>query len=175
MTYDLIEKAPPPSIETVAPLPSKWNTNDKYSGLEILADGLEVKYSGGRASEREHEAYSVRADHPMPTQCGIYYFEVTILSKKREDSSIGVGFSSKDVPLSRPPGWEPESWAYHGDDGHSFCGQSSGKRYGPSFTYDDTIGCGVNFRTGTVFFTKNGDNLGRSLAERVSSPLHGDK
>jgi SPRY domain len=75
-------------------------------------------------------------------------------------SSIGIGFSSKTVPLSRLPGWEPESWAYHGDDGHSFCCQNSGKHYGPPFTAGDVIGCGVNFRTGSAFFTKNGDHLG---------------
>ena len=75
-------------------------------------------------------------------------------------SSIGIGFSSKNVPLSRLPGWEPESWAYHGDDGHSFCCQSSGKHYGPPFSAGDIIGCGVNFRTGAAFFTKNGDHLG---------------
>jgi hypothetical protein len=75
-------------------------------------------------------------------------------------SSIGIGFSGKSVPLSRLPGWEPDSWAYHGDDGHSFCCQSSGKHYGPPFTAGDIIGCGVNFRTGSAFFTKNGDHLG---------------
>lgn len=75
-------------------------------------------------------------------------------------SSIAIGFSTKDVPLSRPPGWEPNSWAYHGDDGHSYCCQSSGKGYGPTFTTDDVIGCGVNFHTGSAFFTKNGNHLG---------------
>lgn len=75
-------------------------------------------------------------------------------------SSIAIGFSTKDVPLSRPPGWEPNSWAYHGDDGHSYCCQSSGKSYGPTFTTDDVIGCGVNFHTGSAFFTKNGKHLG---------------
>ncbi len=78
-------------------------------------------------------------------------------------SSIGIGFSSKSVPLSRLPGWEPESWAYHGDDGHSFCCQSSGKHYGPPFNAGDIIGCGINFRTRSAFFTKNGDHLGSFL------------
>lgn len=77
-------------------------------------------------------------------------------------TSIGIGFSSKSVPLSRLPGWEPESWAYHGDDGNSFCCQSSGRTYGPPFTAGDIIGCGVNFRTGSAFFTKNGEHLGMS-------------
>ena len=75
-------------------------------------------------------------------------------------TSICIGFSTKGVSLSRPPGWEPESWAYHGDDGHSYSGQNSGKHYGPPYSAGDIIGCGINFRTGLAFFTKNGDNLG---------------
>ena len=67
--------------------------------------------------------------------------------------------------LTRLPGWEPDSWAYHGDDGHSFCCQSTGKHYGPPFTAGDVIGCGVNFRTGSAFFTKNGDHLGTAFRE----------
>lgn len=79
---------------------------------------------------------------------------------------IGVGFSSKSASLNRAPGWEPESWGYHGDDGHCFQAQNVGKQYGPTFGYGDVIGCGVNFRTGTAFFTKNGHYLGKSDEER---------
>ncbi|RFU34198.1 hypothetical protein B7463_g2112, partial [Scytalidium lignicola] len=166
MTYDLIEKAPPADDEALASLPSKWNTHDKHSGLEVLSDGLEVKFASAKsATDRDHEACAIRADYPMPPQCGIYYFEVTILSRKREESSIGIGFSSKNVPLSRIPGWEPDSWAYHGDDGQSFCCQSTGKHYGPPFSAGDVVGCGVNFRTGSAFFTKNGDHLGTAFRE----------
>ncbi|CZR53247.1 uncharacterized protein PAC_03125 [Phialocephala subalpina] len=166
IAHDVIEKAPPAEDETLTPLPSKWNILDKYGGLEVLNDGLEVKLSGPKSErDRDHEACSLRADHPMPSQCGIYYFEVDIVSRKREESSIGIGFSTKNVPLSRLPGWEPESYAYHGDDGHSFCCQSSGKHYGPPFNAGDVIGCGVNFRTGCAFFTKNGDHLGTAFRD----------
>ena len=79
---------------------------------------------------------------------------------------IGVGFSSKSASLNRAPGWEPESWGYHGDDGHCFQAQNVGKQYGPTFGYGDVIGCGVNFRTGTAFFTKNGHYLGMFVGER---------
>lgn len=183
MTYDLIEKPPPVDEEVLSPLPTKWNSQDKYGGLEVLSDGHEVKFTGPKSDrERDLEACAIRADHPMPPQCGIYYFEVTIISRKREEyvfswfrhsklhisdsfsrSSIGIGFSSRNVPLSRLPGWEPESWAYHADDGHSFCCSSSGKHYGPPFNAGDIIGCGINFRTNSAFFTKNGDHLGTFL------------
>lgn len=66
--------------------------------------------------------------------------------------------------MERLPGWEQESWAYHGDDGKSFFGESQGqgRQYGPTFGANDTVGCGVNFSTGCAFFTKNGVFLGRS-------------
>lgn len=62
--------------------------------------------------------------------------------------------------MSRAPGWEPNSWGYHGDDGNVFASQNVGKTYGPPFGTGDVIGCGVNFRTGCAFYTKNGEHLG---------------
>ena len=75
---------------------------------------------------------------------------------------IGIGFSGSKVALSRIPGWEPDSYAYHGDDGQIFSNTTSGKSYGPKFGTLDVIGCGINFRTRTAFFTKNGHMLGMS-------------
>lgn len=83
MTYDIIEKEPPSDDEHLMPLPSRWNDQDKYGGLELSNGGLEVRYTGP-VNKHDHEAASVRADHPMPPQCGIYYFEITIQSKPKE-------------------------------------------------------------------------------------------
>ncbi|KKY31987.1 putative ran-binding protein [Diaporthe ampelina] len=166
---DVIERTPPHEDDDVMEsLPSRWSAvkEDRASGLDVLSDGLEVKYTGPRdPNEREHEARAIRADQPMPVQCGLYYYEVTILGRKHNDTLIGVGFSSKSASLNRAPGWEPESWGYHGDDGHCFQAQNVGKHYGPTFGYGDVIGCGVNFRTGTAFFTKNGHYLGIAFRE----------
>ncbi|KAI0144085.1 SPRY domain-containing protein [Hypoxylon sp. NC0597] len=161
MTYDLIERAP--AIEddhSVPPLPTRWNKDDKHGALEVSADGQEVKYVATRNSrEQDHETCAIRADHPMPWQAGIYYFEVTLLSRRRDETTVCIGFSTKNVPLMRPPGWEPESWGYHGDDGDIYSGQNVGKAYdGSSFGPQDTIGCGINFRTREAFFTKNGQD-----------------
>lgn len=73
---------------------------------------------------------------------------------------IGIGFCTEKVSLSKLPGWEQESWGYHGDDGNIFCCQGTRKQYGPKFNTDDIIGCGVNFRNNTAFFTRNGHHLG---------------
>ncbi|KAF3761103.1 hypothetical protein M406DRAFT_12357, partial [Cryphonectria parasitica EP155] len=166
---DVVERTPAHEQEedAIGPLPTKWGTSkeEKASGLELLSDDLEVKCTARNPNEREHEAYAVRADHPMPVQCGLYYFEVTILSRKHTDTTIAIGFSSKSVSLNRAPGWESESWGYHGDDGHVFASQNVGRNYGPLFSGGDTIGCGVNFRTNSAFFTKNGHLIGPAFKE----------
>ncbi|KAL2758711.1 hypothetical protein ACRALDRAFT_1061838 [Sodiomyces alcalophilus JCM 7366] len=167
LSYDVVEKPPPiDQDKLVSPLPSRWNNDDKHGALELSSDGMEVKCLGPKGqSEREREAYAIRADHYIPPQCGLYYYEVTILAGKKEDTVIGVGFSGKSVALSRPPGWEPESYGYHGDDGLCYAAHIGGKTYGPSFSSQDVIGCGINFRTGCAFYTKNGVLLGTAFKD----------
>jgi hypothetical protein len=94
--FDLIEKTPSTEDEVVPPLPTKWNTQDKYGALEVMGDGLEVKFTGSKSvNDRDYEACAIRADHPMPPQCGIYYFEVTIMSRKREEYVVRLGHVSE--------------------------------------------------------------------------------
>jgi Ran-binding protein 9/10 len=163
MTYDIIENAPPNEDDHLVPLPSRWNEMDKYPGLDLLQEGTEIRYNGP-SNKMELEAAAARADHPMSPQCGIYYFEIEIKNKSK-DGMIAVGFSSHRASLERLPGWESESWAYHGDDGKSFFGEGTGRNYGPTFGVNDVIGCGIDFASGCAFFTKNGRNLGIAFKE----------
>ena len=70
-----------------------------------------------------------------------YYFEITIVSGGNS-SFIGIGLSASNSDLNCLPGWKPNTYGYHGDDGrlfeYSFDGR--GKSYGPKFTTNDTIG-----------------------------------
>lgn len=167
---DIIERAPPVNAnEGLKPLPSRWSEADKCIGLEIVGDGTEVKFQG--ITKTSDEAAAVRADHPMPKECGIYYFEVTVLSRGKE-GLIGIGFSGPKVNLNRLPGWESESWAYHGDDGFSFACTASGRPYGPRFAAMDVVGCGVNFETNSAFFTKNGIYLGEAFQNVKTDRLY---
>ncbi|KAI1434285.1 ran-binding protein [Xylaria sp. CBS 124048] len=169
ISFALIERGPAvDSPATVPLLPTRWNREDKSNSLEVSANGLEVKYNPALRTSREqdHETCAIRADHFMPSQAGIYYFEVTILSKRRDEVSVCVGFISKTVSLARPPGWEPESWGFHGDDGDIYTGGNVGKKYADTyFGSGDVVGCGVNFRTGQAFFTKNGRHLGLAFRD----------
>lgn len=174
MSHTVIERPPVfEEDESLAPLPSKWNKDDQWGGIEIQPDGMSIKYVGPKNQhDRDHEACAVRADHYMPAQCGVYYYEVQILSAKRDDATIGIGFSTKTATLSRPIGWEPEAWGYHGDDGRCFTGQNIGRHYGPRYNTGDVIGCGVNFRDNTAFFTKNGVKIGTAFHDVIRGKLH---
>lgn len=171
MTYDIVEKEPPAAIveDRPQPLPSRWNDSDRHDGLDLLNDGMEVRYMG-HPHKAEYEAASVRADYPMPREGGIYYYETTILVKPR-DAVIAIGFSSSRASLERLPGWDSESWAYHGDDGKAFIGESQGqgRPFGPTFAVNDTIGCGINFTAGSAFFTKNGILIGTAFKDLPNS------
>ncbi|KAK4444834.1 hypothetical protein QBC34DRAFT_474055 [Podospora aff. communis PSN243] len=170
--YEVVEKTPAMGEDAaVSPLPSRWSKDDKDPNLDVLGDGYEVKHIG--RSSNDHEACAIRADHYMPSLCGVYYFEVLIMNRKREDTTIGVGFSSGTVSLQRAPGWEPDSWGYHGDDGHCYAAQNVGRPYGPKFGPGDTIGCLVNFRLGHALFTKNGDDLGIAFRDVTFKDVKG--
>lgn len=62
-------------------------------------------------------------------------------------------------------GWDKQSFGYHGDDGNSFCSSGNGQSYGPTFTTNDVIGCGVNLVENLCFYTKNGHHLGTAFRD----------
>lgn len=84
MTHEIIEHQPPVDEDGPAPLPSKWAEVDKYGGLEISPNGFDIKYVGP-SKLHEHEGAAARADHPMPPQCGIYFYEVTVVSNGKDE------------------------------------------------------------------------------------------
>lgn len=90
----------------------------------------------------------------------VHYFEVTILFAPEElrraqmeanlahrRPCVAVGMCTHRFPLvSKMPGWDRHSFAYHGDDGCKFHDSNLGERYGPPFGEGDVIGCGVRLR-----------------------------
>ena len=159
--FDLRLKQLYPSVdESKTPLPKKWNTKDKFKSITLSQDNLRVVYKGEGKTHRD--AASVRATYPIPAACGIYYFEVTVISKGR-DGYMGIGISAQGVNLNRLPGWDKNSYGYHGDDGHSFCATGTGESYGPTFTTGDVIGCCLNLVDHSCFYTKNGLHIGTAF------------
>uniref|UniRef100_A0A182HPC6 Ran-binding protein 9 n=1 Tax=Anopheles arabiensis TaxID=7173 RepID=A0A182HPC6_ANOAR len=153
--------------EAVDPLPRSWSLQDKCSTIGLTQNNLRVHYKG--IGKSHTDAASVRTAYPIPAACGLYYFEVKIISKGR-DGYMGIGLTHTNFKMNRLPGWDKQSYGYHGDDGHSFCSSGNGQPYGPTFTTGDIIGCGVNLVDNTCFYTKNGHHLGiafRDLPPRL--------
>ncbi|XP_074115289.1 ran-binding protein M isoform X1 [Cotesia typhae] len=148
--------------EEETPLPRSWSPKDKYNYIGLSQNNLRVHYKGFGKTHKD--AASVRTTHSIPAACGLYYFEVKIVSKGR-DGYMGIGLSAHGVNVNRLPGWDKHSYGYHGDDGHSFCSSGTGQPYGPTFTTGDVIGCGVNLVDNTAFYTKNGTHLGIAFSD----------
>ncbi|KAK0465641.1 concanavalin A-like lectin/glucanase domain-containing protein, partial [Armillaria novae-zelandiae] len=158
-----------PAVDQVLRLPTRWSEEVRHQSLNVSADGRELSYQGSSCSDRDTaHAAAARTDYPIPRACGIYYYEVYVGSKEQK-AHISIGFTGRDVKVSRLPGWEPNSWGYHGDDGCSFATERSGTAYGPTYV-GDVIGCGIDFTTDRAFFTRNGtligpvfENVGKNL------------
>ncbi|GAA6006258.1 hypothetical protein JCM11491_002086 [Sporobolomyces phaffii] len=169
------------------PLPTHWDEGDKCALLELSSDGRVASFAGS-AKYGDRDAAAVRANAPVPSETGVYYFEVEILNKG-VSGYIGIGLSHRSVSLSRLPGWESLSYGYHADDGRAFCSQGTGEPFGPTFTTGDVVGCGVDWTdaggergkrerdgskkgkekskergSGRVFYTKNGVFIGYAFS-----------
>uniref|UniRef100_A0A452RGX4 B30.2/SPRY domain-containing protein n=1 Tax=Ursus americanus TaxID=9643 RepID=A0A452RGX4_URSAM len=86
--------------EQETPLPRSWSPKDKFSYIGLSQNNLRVHYKGHGKTPKD--AASVRATHPIPAACGIYYFEVKIVSKGR-DGYMGIGLSAQGVNMNRLP------------------------------------------------------------------------
>ena len=95
--------------------------------------------------------------HPMPLEEGD-----NARQRQQRHDCVAIGLSS--LPFrqrSRMPGWDEYSFGYHGDDGGLFHGHGDMlRRYGPRFGPGDNVGCGLEYSTRRIFFTKNGEFLG---------------
>lgn len=67
---------------------------------------LFLKYLFTGVGKSHNDAASVRTNCPIPASCGLYYFEVKIISKGR-DGYMGIGLtasSASNFKMNRLPG-----------------------------------------------------------------------
>ncbi|CAM6015978.1 unnamed protein product [Sphagnum balticum] len=131
-----------------------------------------VKYSGKGVSNNDVGAIQGNgpARHPRRRY---YYFEITIKDCGL-DGRIGIGFTDEDFRNDRQPGWESNSYGYHGDDGGLFQGTSKGFpfAFGPKFSTHDIVGAGIDHLKQEIFFTKNGELVGHCIPNEVRDTLY---
>jgi hypothetical protein len=88
---------------------------------------------------------------------------------------VAIGLSTLAFnPRDRMPGWDTNSFGYHGDDGGLFHGQGDMIRpFGPAFGPGDTVGCGFCYTSKRMFFVKNGLFLGYAFDTLGDDVLEG--
>jgi hypothetical protein len=150
------------------PAPTQLNTANYGNFLKVSKDKLSVTYTGKGA--HSNDVGAIQADSPVPSDVLVYYFEVSVLDSG-ERGVIAIGFADCHFRLSRQPGWEPNSYGYHADDGNKFHNSGKGEDYGPSFVQGDTVGAGIHLENREIFFTKNGKKLGIAF-QNVKATLY---
>jgi hypothetical protein len=126
----------------------------------VAPDGLSL--SSG-AHEREF-ALAV-SDQLIPTDCGVFYFEVTV-AEPGQYAALAIGIYPAGKPLSGLPGWYHGSYGFHADDGNKFTSkwEGSGAEYGPSWSQKgDTVGLLFDRQNETVTFFCNGNSCGTAF------------
>ena len=105
MRHQVIERAPPHEEGDPLPLlPSRWNKGDSWGNLVVTTEGRIVRSVNSKAQQdrdrerererdrdRDHEASAIRANHYMPPQCGIYYYEISIMSARPDEYAHTLG------------------------------------------------------------------------------------
>ncbi|GBO99616.1 hypothetical protein EVAR_72057_1 [Eumeta japonica] len=114
------------------PFPLCWSAHEKCVSIDLSQNNMCAHFKG-----KEHnDAAAVRADNPIPTACGIYYFEVGTSKLLAIMVTMAIYILHLDL-----------------------------ESYGPTFTEGDIIGCGINFINNCCFFTKNGQHLGIAVID----------
>ncbi|CAM6061554.1 unnamed protein product [Sphagnum tenellum] len=109
------------------------------------------------------------ARHP---QRRYYYFEITIKDCGRM-GRISIGFTGEYFINYEHPGWESNSYGYHGDDGALYHEPlEADNDFGPKFSTDDIVGAGIDHLKQKIFFTKNGELVGHSIPNEVRGTLY---
>ncbi|XP_057532484.1 ran-binding protein M homolog [Amaranthus tricolor] len=141
------------------PVPTELNTINSSGGfLVVSTDKLTVKYTN--VNLHGHDVGVIQANCPAPVKRLVYYFEMTVKNAGTK-GQVAIGFTSENFKMRRQPGWELNSYGYHGDDGLLYHSQGKGEQFGPKFTTGDTVGGGINYASQEIFFTKNGTIVGK--------------
>lgn len=149
-------------------IPTELNTINSSGGfLVMFPDKLSIQYT--TVNLHGHDVGVVQADHPAPTKRLVYYFEIKVKNAGAK-GQIAIGFTTEHFKMRRQPGWEADSYGYHGDDGLLYHGRGRGDDFGPTFTTGDTVGGGINYASQEFFFTKNGVVVGTRKKD-VKGPL----
>ncbi|KAG5743576.1 hypothetical protein H9Q70_013714 [Fusarium xylarioides] len=150
------EKDGEDNVQLAVPRPPfQWDVNQKADCITASSIVEDAPLSILTFDSTDIWPGAVLSDHPIPPGIN-FYFEVSVLEHGDRCVCIGLGRGGCDV--DRMPGWDPDTWGLHGDNGGLYhddgdARQTSSER---EFGAGDTIGVLVDTRLGKVFYSKNG-------------------
>jgi len=133
--------------------------------IQLTDDGRGLQHT---STSPIGEFYSAQASMPLKAlpfgeDSRVAYFEVHVEDAgKTGQVMIGIGHNHFALGMA-PAGWKKGSYGYHADDGEVFAESVIGRKWGPMYGSGDVVGCGVDFKSRSLFFTKNGKLLGTAL------------
>uniref|UniRef100_A0A914H3E1 B30.2/SPRY domain-containing protein n=1 Tax=Globodera rostochiensis TaxID=31243 RepID=A0A914H3E1_GLORO len=137
---------------------NRWDSAACHKDLTLIGRRLTVQFT-----EKKWGYRNVFAKESIPKNpFGIFYFEVTIVEKRDNDSNIHIGLATKQMPLDKCLGFYKGTYAYGSWGtfmGHAIESRAPGVGTPPAFGVGDVIRCGVNLATRQIIYTKNGQRL----------------
>lgn len=150
-------RQPPANLDAIM-----WNSNN----VRKLRDGTFVSEADPRMWDSQPILRAEPGQSLRPLAGTIGYFEASGLT----GSSIGLARGAATMPnRSGHIGWHPVSYALHSDDGHKWrrdrayqCGETGDPFLQGGFGANApaTVGVGLDFADGSIFFTVNGKYVG---------------
>ncbi|KAF8539827.1 hypothetical protein BDD12DRAFT_909826 [Trichophaea hybrida] len=146
------EMAHPPSSPVFPP--AKWVSEQTCVSIQLQGGGVGLLYSGTLASTK----CSVKGDHPFPPgNLGTNYFEVTVVESSSQ-LNMGVGICGEHILQNNVPYRYCFASVYFS---RGKCLQGTKPYYdtvdcGPKYSSGDVVGCGIDWKSESYFFTLNG-------------------
>ncbi|KAK4222102.1 ankyrin repeat-containing domain protein [Podospora fimiseda] len=139
--------------------PTRLSLFDRNSKISLSEDGREAWMNGGGVKEKFTATGAVRANHCIPMDDGIFYFEVEVLEYP-EDFTVAVGLLQENSWLHSLCGWLEGTWGYHSDDGSILSGDDV-EAEGPPYGRAQVVGVTFDAAIQKVQFTLDGEPVGK--------------
>ncbi|KAJ1626460.1 hypothetical protein T492DRAFT_878427 [Pavlovales sp. CCMP2436] len=109
-------------------LPTELNPINRSRHLELAKDKLTIRYVG--QGSHAHDIGAIQANRPVPRTVFVYYYECTVVNAGTR-GSFALGLAERSFDLARKPGWDPNSFGYHAEDGRKFAHNDRGESVPP--------------------------------------------
>jgi hypothetical protein len=100
-----------------------------------------------------------------------FFFEIKAESVAADGTAIGFAHAEYELGVDQV-GWQADSYGYHSDDGGVFAQDDDEAQTLPTWGAGDSVGCGYEAASQSIYFTKNGSRVGSISNVKITKPLY---